>query len=244
MAATDYTLKATPRISKDGFRAVLAANHSPAAPEADACYEAFVAHGIDPAVGLAIFRKESSFGKGGRAHTNRSWGNNRSGPPKDDKGFTQYETWSGGAAGAAALLVHYADNTVRTGVKTDTVLTMPYVWAPAKDHNAPNAYGPALVKSIAGWAAKHPAEKEVEVYRFELERWTLDQGGHKVTTVGVPLGADGKPDWGHRLAIRSDKGGANLRLELIDRHALQPADDWTVAPALQTALLAFSLPEA
>jgi hypothetical protein len=41
--------------------------------------------------------------KGGRAHTNRSWGNNRSGPPADDKGFTQYQTWAGGAAGTAAL---------------------------------------------------------------------------------------------------------------------------------------------
>jgi hypothetical protein len=241
MAPTDYALRATPRISKDGFRSVLAANHSPAATEAGACYEAFVNRGIDPAVGLAIFRKESTYGRFGRANVNRSWGNNRSGPPKDDKGFTQYPTWAAGAAGAAALLVLYARNEIKTGVKTDTVLRLPFVWAPAEDHNSPSSYGPFLAKSIGGWAKKYPQGGEVDVYSFELERWTLDQEGHQVTTIGAPIGPDGAPDWSRRLAIRSDKGGRNLRLELIDRHVLK-AVDWSAAPALENALLTFSLP--
>ena len=49
---------------RGGFAKVLASNESPAAPDA-ACYEAFVAAKVDPAVGLAIFRKESTFGKKG-----------------------------------------------------------------------------------------------------------------------------------------------------------------------------------
>jgi hypothetical protein len=149
----DYSLLGQARISQAGFSAILKAAASPALAEAATCYKAFTAAGVDPAVGLAIFRKESTFGKYGYAHDNRSWGNIRE--PSTGK-FRHYPTWTAGAADAARLLVIYGTNRIRPGTKTDTVQTFPYVWAPAADGNAPDAYGDALASWIHDWAAKYP----------------------------------------------------------------------------------------
>lgn len=149
----DYTILAPPRIPPDYFAHVLLAAGSPAAHEAGACYRAFVAAGVDPAVGLAIFRKESTYGLFGRAHVNRSWGNIRGGTayPLDDKAFRIYPTWAAGAADAARLLRIYGLNQIRPGTRTDTVQRLPYVWAPAADGNAPDAYGDSLALWIRAW---------------------------------------------------------------------------------------------
>lgn len=147
----DYTILADPRISVDHFTHVLRAAGSPAAGEAAACYRAIAARGVDPTVALAIFRKESTYGLFGRAHRNRSWGNLRAGPPHDDSAFTIYPTWTHGAADAARLLAVYGHNAIRPGTRTDTVQRLPFVWAPAADHNAPDAYGDALARWITGW---------------------------------------------------------------------------------------------
>ena len=81
MASTpDYTILHAPRISEAKFAAILRDGRSPAYPDAPACYRAAVARGVDPAVLLAIFRKESSYGRAGRARGNRSWGNLRRSP--------------------------------------------------------------------------------------------------------------------------------------------------------------------
>jgi hypothetical protein len=154
MATTpDYSILGQPRISSAGFRAILQAAASPAAGEAAACYKAFTAAGVDPAVGLAIFRKESTFGRYGYAHDNRSWGNIRE--PSTGK-FRRYPTWTAGAADCARLLVIYGTNRIRPGTKTDTVQTFPYVWAPTADGNAPDAYGDALARWITEWRTKYP----------------------------------------------------------------------------------------
>lgn len=176
MAATpDYAILSPPRISAAGFAAVLRGGSSPAAAEADACYRAFVAAGVDPAVGLAIFRKESTYGRFGRANRNRSWGNIRGGStyPLDDGRFRIYPSWTAGAADAARLLVVYGTNRIRPGTKTSTVQTLPYVWAPSSDGNAPDAYGDSLARWIGEWAAKYPssgganADLVGEAVRFE-----------------------------------------------------------------------------
>ena len=240
----DFTILAAPRISAAGFAKVLVSNGSPAAPDAAACYEAFVAAKVDPAVGLAIFRKESTFGKFGRASENRSWGNIRGGTafPLDDKRFRVYPSWTAGAQDAARLLVTYGSNEIKPGTETSSVRTLPFVWAPSADGNAPDAYGTSLATWIREWSAAFPAREESDMYLFGLERWFIDgQPRHLVTTLGTPTAPDGTPDWGHRLALRSDRGGANMRLELIERSRLTPAD-WSNATALTLALTTFSLP--
>jgi len=245
---TDFTILAAPRISRAGFAQVLEANHSPAAPEASSCYDAYVAAGVDPAVGLAMFRKESTFGKAGRAKTNRSWGNIRHGTkfPTDDKGFRMYPSWTAGAADTGRLLAIYGRNEIKKNVDTSTVQTFPFVWAPSADGNAPDKYGDALAGWIGEWSAAFPAndeeEEEVEVYQFAMERWFIDGNPARlVTTVGTPLRPDGTPDFKRRLALVSGKGGTNLRLMLFDRTRLTPVD-WSNAAALTEALKTFSLP--
>jgi hypothetical protein len=155
----DYPVLGRPRISLPGFAAVLRSNGSPAAAEASAEYNAIAAAGVDPAVALAIFRKESTFGKFGRANRNRSWGNIRGGTayPLDDSRFRIYPSWTAGAADIGRLLAIYGANRIRAGTKTDTVQTLPYVWAPSSDGNAPDAYGDSLARWIGEWSAKYPA---------------------------------------------------------------------------------------
>jgi hypothetical protein len=249
---TDYAILAGPRISRAGFTQVLEASDSPAAPEAGKCYDAFVAAEVDPAVGLAMFRKESTFGKFGRANANRSWGNNRGGTafPTDDKGFRVYPSWTAGAADAARLLAIYGRNGIKKNVQTSTVQTFPFVWAPSADGNAPDKYGDALTEWISEWSAAFPTQneqheeqdEEVEVYQFAMERWFIDGNPARlITTVGTPLRPDGTPDFKRRLALVSGKGGTNLRLMLFDRTRLTPVD-WSNAAALTEALKTFSLP--
>lgn len=144
--ATDYTILARPRISEARFAKILRDAKSPAAGPAAACYAAAVRYGVDPAVLLAVFQHESSFGTRGLAVANKSWGNLR-----HQGKFVRYATWPAGAADAARLLAIYGRNEIRPGAKTDTTQTFPYVWAPAADHNAPDAYGNAITAAIARW---------------------------------------------------------------------------------------------
>lgn len=157
MATTpDFTILAAPRISPERFAAILRSAGSPAAPEAAAAYRAFTAAGVDPAVALALFRKESTYGRFGRAARNRSWGNIRGGTtyPLDDKAFRIYPSWAAGAQDAARLLAIYGANRIRPGIRTDTVQTFPYVWAPSGDGNAPDRYGDQLAGWIAAWSGQ------------------------------------------------------------------------------------------
>jgi hypothetical protein len=149
----DYPILGPARITSAGFASVLTSNRSPAAGEAAACYAAFVNAGVDPAVGLALFRKESTFGKYGRALPNRSWGNIRGGLgyPLDSGNFRRYPTWTLGAQDAARLLGVYGRNQIRPGRVTSTVQSFPYVWAPSADGNAPDAYGDSLATWIGQW---------------------------------------------------------------------------------------------
>lgn len=149
----DYPIIGPPRISYAGFASVLRSGWSPAAGEAAGCYRAFTDAGVDPAVGLAVFRKESTYGRFGKAARTRSWGNIR----EPGGAFRSYSSWTAGARDAARLLTIYGSNRIRPGRKTDTVQTFPYVWAPAADHNAPDRYGDQLASWITAWSKQYPA---------------------------------------------------------------------------------------
>jgi hypothetical protein len=162
-ALPDYPVLAKPRMSRDGFVAVLAAHRSPAADEAGEIHDLFESHGVDPAVALAIFAKESTYGKAGRAVRNLSWGNLRSGSGApaidiDDGAFSIYPSWTAGAHGTAHLMVVYGENRIRPGRQTDTTKTLPYVWAPVTDNNAPDCYGDQVTAWVAAWAAQYPTD--------------------------------------------------------------------------------------
>jgi nucleoid-associated protein YgaU len=146
----DYLLKSKPRISFSVFSRVLHSASSPAAGEAQACWNAIVKHGIDPAVALAQFDKESTYGKFGIARTHKSWGNLRGAGPS---GFKSYRTWALGADDYARLL---SGSLYAGSSHYNTVRTMPYRYAPSADHNNPAAYGQFMVNMIQHYRGLRP----------------------------------------------------------------------------------------
>lgn len=73
---TDFTmLSARPRISREGFAEVLRAHDSPAAPVAGRLWDLVKSYGLDPAVALAFFKHESTYGTKGVAIATHNWGN-------------------------------------------------------------------------------------------------------------------------------------------------------------------------
>lgn len=145
----DYALRSKPRITEAIFIRVLTSAGSPAAPEAAACWAAIVRHGIDPALALAQFDKESTYGKFGLAAGNKSWGNIKQGGS-----FAKFTSWAAGADAYAALLTGplYAGSN-----HYNTARTMPYRYAPQADHNAPAAYGAFLVAMIQHYVSLVPS---------------------------------------------------------------------------------------
>lgn len=146
---TDFRILSRPTISMSTFVRILHENNSPAAADAEKAWKNIVAYGVDPAFELAMFRHESSYGRKGAAVSRCNWGNLRRSPYfKSHKGFAKYPTWAQGAGDTARLLSIYGRNLIRLHKNTSTARTLPFVWAPAKDHNKPAAYGQALVDAI------------------------------------------------------------------------------------------------
>jgi hypothetical protein len=93
------TVVHAPRISEGKFAELLRKYQSPAAPLATGCYHICVECSIDPAVALAFFAKESTFGRYGVAVQTKSWGNMRR-PWKEERStgstshpFAIYPDW-------------------------------------------------------------------------------------------------------------------------------------------------------
>jgi hypothetical protein len=148
---TDYSLASRPRVLRSIFAATLSGHHSPAGPTAIECWSAITAHGIDPALALAQFEKESTFGTAGVATSHRNWGNLRTSPDfPSSGGFVVYPTWAAGAGDYARLLAGplYAQSDDHSSART-----MPFRYAPAADNNAPAAYGSFLVQRITEYIA-------------------------------------------------------------------------------------------
>lgn len=146
---------AAPRISRDGFTAVLRAARSPALPESDAMYTAAADRGADPAVLLAFFHHESQYGTHPNAITvtaGKNAGALRAGPRafQIKNGFAWYRRWADGAADWADLLLRYAADGV-----TSVEQTAP-IYAPAWDHNSPPAYIAAVKADVARWQLQYP----------------------------------------------------------------------------------------
>ncbi len=160
MSLGDYPILAAPSIGLTQFRSVLVAANSPAASEAPGLYDAAIQYGVDPAVLLAVFQHESSFGKAGAAVSTHNVGNLvytgasvPFGAVKSGR-WASYPTWTASAQDTARLLSVYGRNAIRPGVDTSSILSFPKVWAPSSDGNSPSNYGASLSRSIAGWTGR------------------------------------------------------------------------------------------
>lgn len=150
-------IQAPPRISPAVFAEVLTRAGSPAAPEntGGALYQIPLAHGLDPAVALAFFQHESTYGTAGLAVQTRNWGNLRRSPTgrgqvREIPGrgpFAHYRTWADSLHDWCALM----RGPLYLGAGRATVAQIVPVYAPSSDGNRPAAYVAAVERSVAAW---------------------------------------------------------------------------------------------
>lgn len=152
-----------PRISREAFCRVLQEAGSPAAAEGGASYDAIVAEGVDPLFLLAVFHHESNFGMAGICanYDTKNPGNTRSSSTgvgeviQTERGqFVRYPSWVEGWRDAAHRLVDPRYPYARQGARTIAAIIP--IWAPAADHNTPEAYIAAVVTFMQQYAEEQP----------------------------------------------------------------------------------------
>lgn len=148
-----------PRIGPEGFARILRAAESPAVEEAAAGWQAVASFGVDPLFALAIFHKESQFGRDGVCfdYQTRSPGNTRTsrtgvGEPVDTefRQFIRYPTWTEGWRDLAFRLVDpdfvYAQQELRT------IRPIIFTWAPPDDFGQnTELYVADAVRNMTAW---------------------------------------------------------------------------------------------
>lgn len=150
----DYPLLSAPTISLPAFTQVLHASGSPIAGEAKGVYDAFVAKGINPAIGLAIAQHESSFGKAGIAvgrdnpFGDRYYAGAATFGATNAGGWAKFPSYTAAAQYEAALLAgpKYAGST-----NANTARSFAQVYAPSSDGNNPSSYGSKIVAAVTAW---------------------------------------------------------------------------------------------
>lgn len=150
------TFRSNPRISAAQFSRVLEKFQSPCAPIAQECYNIIVGSGIDPAIALAFFGKESTFGTRGLSVEIKNWGNVRTpfkperAAGKHPRNFTIYNTWQDS-------LIDWCDRINERYIRErglDTVETVVPVYAPAADGNSVDEYISFVNRLVTQWIAE------------------------------------------------------------------------------------------
>ncbi|MGI8588146.1 MAG: N-acetylmuramoyl-L-alanine amidase [Chloroflexia bacterium] len=152
----DYYVQGPPTIARTLFVEVLAAPpNSPIADQADQYYDCCTGYGVDPAVALAFFVKESDRGTAGIAPQTLSWGNQRRAwRPERTTGtlttpwgpFAQYKSWLDSLADWCELLL----SDVYQGEGRTTVRSVLPKYAPASENNTA-LYIQQTIERITGW---------------------------------------------------------------------------------------------
>lgn len=150
------TLRSSPRISAAQFARVLEKYQSPVAPIAQECYDIVARSGLDPAIALAFFGRESVFGTRGLSAEIKNWGNVRT-PFKPERAigkhprnFTIYGSWQDS-------LLDWCDRINERYIRErglDTVETVVPVYAPAADGNSVDEYIRHVNKLVTQWVAE------------------------------------------------------------------------------------------
>ena len=145
--------RSAPRISFGQFDRVLQKFASPCAPIAQDCYDIVCVSGIDPAIALAFFAKESVFGTRGLAVETKNWGNVRT-PFRPERAigthprnFAIYATWQDS-------LVDWCERINERYIRErglDTVEKAIPVYAPSFDGNSVQGYINFVTSHVAQW---------------------------------------------------------------------------------------------
>ena len=156
------TAVADPRISKAAFARVLVQAASPAATIAAELYDLCVGEGVDPAVALAFFGHESSYGTAGitKVYDTKNWGNVRT--PEDARlgqpisipgrgSFVKYPTWQNGLLDWC----HRLKGPKYAGSGLLTVESILPKYAPGSDGNSPARYAQAVRAAVEDWSSTY-----------------------------------------------------------------------------------------
>jgi hypothetical protein len=137
----------TPTITADFIDTVLVNAKSPAQGLGPTLYSLGVQYGINPAVALAFFHHESSYGTQGVAPHTHSIGNIKCTPGWQClDGFRYYPTWAAGAADWYKVI-----HDVYLSAGRDTVAKIIPVYAPSRDDNNEGLYIQAVQSDVAHW---------------------------------------------------------------------------------------------
>jgi len=168
-----------PRISRAGFVAVLEEHHSPAAVFGGECYDVVAAYGLDPAVALAFFEHESTFGTKGVAVRSRNWGNLRTAPVDPLFADSVHDGWTWFVQRADELPGQEWVRSCRAWARLISkvyiggkglydVTSILRVYAPSEDGNAPAAYARAVEKAVAEWEKMYPTGQPIPTLENRL----------------------------------------------------------------------------
>ena len=147
----ELSFQAAPRIGLDKFRSVLASFRSPVTDQAGDLYATIVNSGLDPAVALAFFVRESGAGtavgycNGQNSLDNKNWGNVR-GDENGVCGFQKFPTWQAGLDTWCRLMLKYYVNKGLNHLED----AIP-VYAPAADGNDTNEYLTSVYTYVLKW---------------------------------------------------------------------------------------------
>jgi Mannosyl-glycoprotein endo-beta-N-acetylglucosaminidase len=132
-----------PDISAAFIDNVLLQAHSPAQGLGQTLYDEGKQYHIKPSFALSIFHMESDYGLKGVAPTLHSLGNIRSGP----NSYRSYVSWSDSVADFYHLIA-----TVYIASGLTTVAQIMPIYAPASDHNNPDAYIQVVRTDMTTWS--------------------------------------------------------------------------------------------
>jgi hypothetical protein len=204
-----------PRISRQYLAEILQSAASPAAPVAPDCYDIVCSYGLDPAIALAFFQHESSFGKAGVAARSLNWGNLRKGNRAREikEGFAFYDDWRDSLHDWCTLL----RNTYIDAWGLDTVDKVIPRYAPAADGNVPVQYIAAVENQVLDWAASDPygGQEDVNLRRLvdALLRASYERAGGKY-----------HPEWAFHQYVNDQALKETLGAPLGDSYRIQVGD--------------------
>ena len=120
-----------PSLSADSINRVLVSNGSPASGTGQSLHDLSLQYGVDDAYALAVFRKESSYGRYGAAYYNHALGNIICAGYYSCNGrFRSYPSWADGYADFYRLI---KNEYVAHGLTTVQAITP--VYAPSSENN-------------------------------------------------------------------------------------------------------------
>ncbi len=143
-----------PRVSSQMFIQVLREHASPATDVGAECYEIVRNYGLDPAIALAFFAHESTYGTRGVAVRSKNWGNLRRGKRHREiiSNFAHYDDWRDSLRDWCDLIRH----TYVEEWGLDTVAKIVPKYAPSSDGNVPLSYIARVEEAVLEWSARDP----------------------------------------------------------------------------------------